>query len=76
MSVARGRVVGPFCPIDPSHGTPLRMDSGRWHCPDQEHDGRPATHPLGYLPISRTFFTEAEVYGLERETTNGNQEDR
>lgn len=71
----RGRVSGPFCPINPAHGTPYRMDSGLFHCPHNDHDGRLSSHSEGFAPVSRSFFTEAEVYGLEKENTHGNHED-
>lgn len=32
-----------------------------FHCPNQDHDGRPQTHPAGPAPSTRSFFTTAEV---------------
>lgn len=72
MRERRGRLSGPFCPIGgPDHGTPIHMpNSGLYHCPHIDHDGRLSSHPMGPAKVTRSFFTEQEAYGLERETTN------
>ena len=49
-----------LCPTDPRHGALLEID-GALRCPHQEHDGRPSTHPLGPLPMSRSRFTLDEA---------------
>jgi hypothetical protein len=51
------------CPVDAAHGPVLDWPTARWgwHCPHHDHDGRPASHPLGELAPSRAFFTTAEV---------------
>ena len=52
------------CPVEPEHGPVLAWaDNPKygWRCPDQAHDGRPASHPDGAAPITRSLFTTAEV---------------
>lgn len=41
------------CPEHPERA-PLDVD-GKPYCPDQSHDGRPKTHPLGPSPRTRAF---------------------
>ena len=50
------------CPADSRHG-PLLAIAGvtGWYCPNAAHDGRPAAHPLGASPATRSRFTFAEV---------------
>lgn len=54
------RSLGLVCP---QHQMPLAEVSGtdRLYCPNQEHDGRPASHPEGSAPRTRAFFTLADL---------------
>ena len=51
------------CPVNPAHGRVLDAPGERWafYCPHQDHDGRPATHPLGAMAGTRSHFTTTEV---------------
>jgi hypothetical protein len=51
------------CPGDPRHGLliPPNQPKGLWFCPHHAHDGRPASHPLGIAPASRSHFSLAEA---------------
>lgn len=53
------------CPTGgPAHGPLVGLAANpRWgfHCPHQDHDGRPKTHPDGEAPSTRHNFTTAEV---------------
>lgn len=55
---------GKKCPVDPAHGNVIAWTGHPrwgWRCPHQDHDGRPHGHPLGPAPVTRSFFTTAEV---------------
>lgn len=57
----------PACPIFPSHGmvAPVEVSKGkppRFHCWNQEHDGRPRTHSGGFAPATQSSFTEEELH--------------
>lgn len=41
------------CPTE-GHGPLVDLD-GRLYCSNQEHDGRPASHPLGFTPRTSPF---------------------
>lgn len=58
----------PLCPIDSAHGRVLDWPTARWgyHCPAQEHDGRPEGHPDGPLSPTPAFFTTAQVEEANR----------
>src|SRR3989304_2177045 len=53
----------PVCPANPTHGAVLDWPTDRWgfHCPHQDHDGRPKAHPYGPSAPTRAFFTTTEV---------------
>lgn len=56
---------GDTCPVNPEHGHMLVLNGDQTqYCPDQSHDGRPKTAPLGATGPSRKlwpyqFFAEA-----------------
>lgn len=53
---------GPPCPGNPGHGPLLSIAGDRgWRCNHQEHDGRPKTHPLGFQPVTKSWFAFHEV---------------
>lgn len=52
--------VGLVCPTDNHHGPLIEID-GVATCIHQEHDGRPASHPLGAAPATRRRFTIDEI---------------
>jgi hypothetical protein len=41
----------------PQGHRPIIM-GGRVYCPDQSHDGRPKTHPLGFAARTPAFFSD------------------
>lgn len=45
------------CPDDEAHGILILDTAGRLRCIHQEHDGRPAGHPLGASPRTAPVFT-------------------
>lgn len=56
---------GLICPANPDHGNvfALSMPDGStvWHCPHNDHSGRPKSHPAGAAPYTRSSFTLNEV---------------
>lgn len=51
-----------LCPANPGHGPLIAIEGVvGFVCINQEHDGRPLTHPLGEAPQTRSRWSLDEL---------------